>query len=186
MGRERLEGYNSDLANEVYKRLKQLSFLCNKIRLYQTYIMKIMPKAFASFTDARNARISRVHPTTASTKDFDVYTKLFFEMELFAESFYFVAWRIHSILRHKKDNLLPHLNSFEAKGVRDVRNSLIEHPEDSKIFMQSFACDSERGPVFKNARPEGDPYEISDQGLWPNANEFKRNLEKLLVAALGK
>ena len=50
--------------------------------------------------------------------------------------------------------------------------------------MQSFSCGSDEGPVLKNARPAGDPYEISDKGLWVNAKEFRDNLEKLLRQAV--
>ena len=105
-------------------------------------------------------------------------------MELFTESFYFVAWRIYSIFKHKRTNTLPYLNTFEAKGVRDVRNKLIQHPEGGQIFTQSFMCGGDEGPVLKNARPAGQQYKISDKGLWLNAKEFRDNLEKLLRKAL--
>ena len=163
MGRERPEGYNLDLANEVCRRLKQLSFLCERIDSYEK------------------------HFALVSIKDLQTYENVLFKLELYAECFYFVTWRICSILQHKTHNILAYLNTFEAKGVCDVRNQLIEHPEkESQIFMQSFMCGGDEGPVLKNARPVGDEFQIRDKGLWVNAGEFKDNLEKLLRAALEK
>ncbi len=186
MDREKPDGYNSSLAHEVSRRLKQLSFLCNKIRLYEKRFDKIGLTEFGiSSADIAKAKMTGVPVTSAfSRKDFDAFTNLLFEIELFAESFYFVAWRICSIFKHKRTNTLPYLNTFEAKGIRDVRNSLIEHPEDSQIFRQSFMCGGDQGPVLKNARSAGDPYEICDKGLWVNAKEFRDNLEKLLRQAV--
>ena len=186
MDREKPEGYNSSLAIEVSRRLKQLSFLCNKIRLYEKRFDKIVPKAFGISSDnIVNARMAEPPITSAfSRKYFDVYTNLLFEMEFFVESFYFIAWRMCSIFKHKRTDTLPHLNTFEAKGVRDVRNKLIQHPEGSQIFTQSFMCGGDQGPVLKNARPTGDLHEISDKGLWLNAKEFRDKLEKLLRQAV--
>ena len=186
MNRKRPKRYNAHLGHEVHRRLKQLSFLCKNIRSYETRIDKIIPRALGiSSADMMKAKITGVAPLAAhSPKDIAVFGTLLFELELFVESFYLLAWRIRSILRHKKKYILPHLNTFEARGIRDVRNSLIEHPEDSQIFMQSFSCGGDRGPVLKNGRPAGDPWKIYDKGLWVNAKEFRDNLEKLLRKAL--
>ena len=186
MNREKPAGYNSSLASEVAKRLKQLSFLCNKIHSYEKRIDKIVPLG----PDISLAELTRVKTTGAPlqakllTKDFDAPRTFLFEFGLFVESFYFVAWKICSIVKHKRTNTLPYLNTFEAIGIRNVRNCLIEHPEKEQVFMQSFMCGGDKGPVLKNARPASNSCKISDKGLWVNAEEFKNELEKVLRQAV--
>jgi len=187
MDKEKPKGYNVYLAREVCKRLKQLSFLYEKIRLYESRVMKSAPKAFG--LSSNNITADDIN-TIVSTRrvplseDFRPYQALLFEMEVFVEAFYFFAWRTYYIIRNKSCPL-PHLNRFKAEGILNVRNHLIEHPEkQSQILTQSFMCGGDEGPVLKNARPDGDTFEIQDQGLWANAEEFKTNLEKLLREAL--
>jgi hypothetical protein len=75
----------------------------------------------------------------------------FREVRLFTEAFYFFAWRLVEILTSKA---FP-FNGFtklkqNVKGIQNVRNHLIEHPEKgSKNFRQSFGITSD-GPVLKN------------------------------------
>ena len=47
-----------------------------------------------------------------------------FEMETLVEAFYYFAFRLRQVIQQ-----LPDLNNFECKGVRNVRNKLLEHPE---------------------------------------------------------
>src|SRR5205823_9887311 len=76
------------------------------------------------------------------------------EMEMHAESFYDFAFRARNVLRS-----LPGLESFEAVGVRNVRNKLLQHPEgkDSRVLGQGFAFRAEVGPAMRAIRSTDDP-----------------------------
>src|SRR5437763_16327284 len=52
---------------------------------------------------------------------------LMFEIQLYAECFYYLAGHARSIVLG-----MPKLQSFEASSVRDVRNHLIEHPRRAR------------------------------------------------------
>ena len=71
----------------------------------------------------------------------------------------------------------------KAKGINTVRNQLLVHPEKVQILMPSYSWGND-GPIFKNARPVGQPFEIMDSGLWINAKEFKNDFEELLQKAI--
>jgi hypothetical protein len=67
------------------------------------------------------------------------------EIELPSESFYYFAWRFREILYN---NLPGFTKRFDPKGVRAVRNDLLEHP---KHTIPSFVYGAQRpfGPVLK-------------------------------------
>ena len=66
-------------------------------------------------------------------------------MELLTESFCYLAHRTKKIIQNNNDLYsFEGLKSFESKGVRDVRNQLIEHPEKlnhSALEVQRFSVD---------------------------------------------
>jgi hypothetical protein len=103
------------------------------------------------------------------------------EVQLFTETFYFVAWRIIAAVRHAPPAMFPPSGAnLQAVGVRDVRNRLIEHPEKpgGGIFKQEVVITSD-GPVLKpvaivvRASGRSDPaVEGVDHALYVNAREF--------------
>jgi hypothetical protein len=101
---------------------------------------------------------------------------LMFEIRVLVECFYYFAARARHIIRG-----MPELNSFEAAGVRDVRNHLIEHPErrGSQILSRSFAFGGPNGPIVKPIRDTSETAH-PDAGLYANAHEFAVNLETAL------
>jgi hypothetical protein len=109
------------------------------------------------------------------------------ELRVLTEGFYYCAARARAVARNTKFPL-PGLASFECKGVRDVRNKLLEHPEgsDSQVFVVSFGRGGSDGPVIKPLRPVGQENIFPDAGLFRNAEEFKVNLERLLMRALAE
>lgn len=166
------DSYPSLWVHEVSKRLKQLSFLCDRIAAYEKKILKL--SMTVTFTNIRDERFSE-------------YANLLFEAEIFVESFYFVAFRVRETLirRHSGAYLFPDLKGFEATGVRDVRNHLLEHPEKhGGVLPQCFGLGGHEGPKLKSALRDGDTPDSFDGGLWKNADEFSRNLEELLREAL--
>lgn len=167
MIKQRREDYNSNLSNEVYHRLRQLSFICEKVYHYG----QIVTNPEVSLSKSAKEEVIELG-------------ELFDEGIVYAEAFYFFAWRIMLIASHPT-NPLPGLKALKkkAEGVRTVRNSLLVHPERDNILLLSFSWGSE-GPMLKTARPTGDTFEITDRGFWVNAHEFKDSLEELLRKAI--
>ena len=165
MIKEKVNGYNSNLSNEVHIRLWQLSFICEKVLHYEE-IVTIPP---------------------SSKKDLCEQTRLFDECIVFVEAFYFFAWRIITITDHYTKPL-PGIRGLKdkAKGVVLIRNNFIEHPENTeeKIFMLSYGWGAGKGPQLKVARSPGQTFEKKDCGFWINAQEFKEGFEELLKKAI--
>jgi hypothetical protein len=113
------------------------------------------------------------------------------EMGLFTEMFYFVAWRMVEVLNGRGPYGLPGVR-VKAHGVRNVRNHLLEHPENhGQNFAQRLVVTSE-GPVLKSmaaivrhstGRVEPDDDSV-DRGLYANARELHGELAYTLGAAL--
>ena len=72
------KGYNSNLSNEVHLRLRQLSFICEKLLHYEQIVLR----------------------PESSKKERCKQTRLFDEGIVFAEAFYFIAWRIITTTNH--------------------------------------------------------------------------------------
>ena len=105
-----------------------------------------------------------------------------FEMETLVEAFYYFAFRLRQVIQQ-----LPDLNNFECKGVRNVRNKLLEHPEgaDSGVIHGSFGFgDPETGPVLKLIRFPLENSHWQDAGLWVNAKELAQELTEQINAAV--
>jgi len=162
MIKEKPKGYNSNLSNEVHHRLWQLSFIYEKLQHYGQIVTR----------------------QTSGIEEKHKLTRFLDEGMVFAEAFYFFAWRI-MLITHHGTNQLPGLKGLKdkAEGVRTVRNDLIVHPEREGIIMPSFSWGN-NGPTLKVARPAGQTFEIRDNGLWINAQEFKDSLEELLQKAI--
>ena len=109
------------------------------------------------------------------------------ESELFilTEWFYHTAWRLREIA-HPKVCALPSLCGFEAIGVRDVRNQILQHPErfDLNRQSQSTGVSDDAGPILGNAFWEPPAKPFNDRGLYYNALEFAMNLTDRLNAAI--
>jgi hypothetical protein len=93
--------------------------------------------------------------------------------------FYFVAWRLCEIVNAPSVRAFPKMRKLNAKGIRDVRNLLIEHPEDGKPcanFSQTLVV-TDHGPILKTTefRVSGVTQRSSatstslDRGLYINA-----------------
>ncbi|WP_428492630.1 hypothetical protein [Rhodopila sp.] len=102
-------------------------------------------------------------------------------LQFFTEAFYCFAARTRFIIRQ-----LPKLENFEATGVRNVRNHLLEHPEgkSSGVLITSFGYGGRNGPVVKGLRYDHQVDLWPDPGLFVNAVEFAESLKNRLVLAL--
>lgn len=116
-------------------------------------------------------------------------------MRLFTEAFYFFAWRLVEALTPRGKLTFPGIKEPNARGVRIVRNLLIQHPEKPKHggnFRQHLTI-TDAGPVLKSsvmvirtATGRIDPnHDSLDRGLFANAQELHgellKNLQNLLA-----
>ncbi|MET4843680.1 hypothetical protein [Bradyrhizobium japonicum] len=90
-------------------------------------------------------------------------------VELLTEAFYWIGHRASSAIKH-----LPGLKSFEAVGVRDVRNRMLEHVDrPSGIKWDGFGLGGPNGPTLATI-PHG-----KDKGLFVNAEEFFAEVQRV-------
>jgi hypothetical protein len=106
-----------------------------------------------------------------------------FEMKLSTEAFYYFAARFIKVLK-----CFTQFKNFDAPGVRNVRNRLLEHSENAGgVTQQDWGTDPKTGPALKSAapRPPGKENVPKDAGLFINADELRdrlhRRLEQLLT-----
>jgi hypothetical protein len=98
------------------------------------------------------------------------------------ESFYWQCGRFRKLAKE-----LDGLAGFEAPGVRDVRNHLIEHPEgkSSRLLIATFSWDADSGPKIKAVgRPHDASQHFLDAGLFLNASRFYEELSDRIAKAL--
>lgn len=116
------------------------------------------------------------------------------EVHLFTEMFYLVAWRLMEVLNRKGPLAFPNLRKIDSRGIREVRNHLIQHPEGRKQspdYRQSLVL-TDAGPVLKTSEIWIDfttgrtrPVKESlDRGLYVHAKEFYCDLEACLTHSL--
>lgn len=105
------------------------------------------------------------------------------ELWMYVECFYYLAFRTRNVIRS-----LPDLRSFDCTGIRNVRNQLLEHPENSRsrMFTESFSWGKASGPVIKARRKEKEVRIFPDVGLYENYLEFQENFNKLLKKIVPK
>ncbi|HUD07164.1 MAG TPA: hypothetical protein VMR34_04720 [Candidatus Saccharimonadales bacterium] len=73
---------------------------------------------------------------------------------------------------------LPGLKKLDSAPVRNVRNKLLEHPEDSDsgVLMNSFGYSKNNGPVVKAMRSSDKADVFLDKGLVPNTKALLDDL----------
>lgn len=186
---KRVQGFSAPLGCEVRERLQQMDWLLGQIRPREDELNAITTEAGARLKE----HVGRVKAEGLSYEDTPMPPEsqmsrdegyrsiaLMFEIQLHVECFYYFAARARSIIRG-----MPQLKSFEAAGVRNVRNHLIEHPEGrtSQVLSRSFGFGGANGPVVKALR-ESTETAHPDAGLFANAQEFADNLAGTLVSAM--
>jgi hypothetical protein len=168
--KENLNSYPSRWVHEIEKRLQQMSFSCNKASEYGEKILTLVKNNGLDLKLCLNE-----------------YSTLLFEAEYYVETFYLIAFRVREILKKKNNGkyLFHELKTFESKGVCNVRNHFIEHPEKhGGVLPQSFGIGSDVGPILKSVFTKNDQPQSMDKGMWLNIREFKTNFEKVLLKAL--
>lgn len=98
-----------------------------------------------------------------------------YELEAHGEAFYYFAWRLCGVLRRVNG-----FGGFEAAGVREVRNALIEHPEKRRgVLNCSFVFDCSEGLILKPWGGGSD--RVHDRGLYANAKDLAEELSVRLA-----
>lgn len=174
---------------EVRQRLEQADLLLRKAKESERTASAAIKRSQEAFKEYVESATIKEFTTTEAPRDVavtpeehQVWNDASLELLTFTEAFYYFAHRVRQIFRKE---LIPGLKRFEAEGVRNVRNHLMEHPEskDGVEAPHSWGWGKEHGPVLKAVRPVGD-MRFSDPGLYVNAQELADNLEAALQRAL--
>jgi hypothetical protein len=190
--------FNGDLVIELHERLRQLDFILYRVRVLEPAAGFAQNRAH-SILIAHAEQLKRrgmdfrddPYPrglNSLTRKEFEASSAARFELKLLTEAFYYFAERVRSILKKDKRARpkIPGLEAFDCEGVRNVRNHLLEHPEGatSQIWSPSFGFGGSSGPCLKPSRSESTAGRLLDQGLYANAEEFRRNLDAVLRRAI--
>jgi hypothetical protein len=83
--------------------------------------------------------------------------------------------------------MFAHLRRVKAPGIRNVRNHLLQYPEnaDSGAVEQNWSFGGSNGPVIKPHAQLPRATTYKDPGLFVNAREFRDNIDAALRDAIG-
>jgi len=189
-------GFHRNLAAEFRERLQQLDWLLAQVRKLDSRADQALERPSQAFKE-HVERIQRegldyeAEPVPEDVRmspgEARALSDAEFQLKLYTEAFYYLAGRARAIARHQ-ERPLPGLQGFEAEGVRNVRNHLIEHPEsrDSRVFIASWGRGGPQGPVLKSIRYSGQEATWPDRGLYRNAVEFRDRLTAALEGAIAR
>ena len=155
-----------DLAEEAAVRVEQLNFLLKSV-------LALMPSMMPS-------------PQLGDAEAYKIHYQAWFLMELYTESFYYIAHRLQTICEDEH-SCLPHLEGYQAvEEVQIVRNQLLEHPEGrhSGVTERRWTIRSDVGPVVKDSRRPGQPTAHRDTGLYPTSEKLRVGLFDVFTGAL--
>lgn len=172
-------GKFNDLGCEAGKRLNQMIWVVTEIGRYLEIERRAQKPIQQLGARAQSGQISPDEwraemQSTVMTETMRTMPRIGEPLEILTEAFYWIAFRARRVIR-----LLPEMGSFEAEGVRNTRNKLIEHSDakDSGVVISSFAWGAPQGPVLKAIR-YSDQFDVwPDQGLFRNALEFAAALK---------
>jgi len=106
------------------------------------------------------------------------------EVRVLLEAFYYSAHRVRDVLRDGRRELTG-IGTFEAVGVRNARNHLVEHPHKvNGVLLFSLATGGPVGPQLRPLRWSMDAPGTQDPGLHANAAEFESTFNSALRAGL--
>jgi hypothetical protein len=155
------------LLQEVRARLRQLQWLHARLLQLERELQEEDLKTFPEHQ--RPEWLKQVfHEESGKKSDPSIMAENPFqridELRVLLEAFYYSAHRVRDILRDH-DSDLPGVTGFEAKGVRDARNHLVEHPGRKKgILVYTTACGGPVGPQLRPLRWSLDPPGTQDHG----------------------
>jgi hypothetical protein len=172
-------GINAPFLTESLLRLSQLHWLCKRIEGVEDLALSGIQEATTS------DNMDAIHPSVL-------------ELQTLTEAFYYIAWRLIALL-DRTDSPVNDLRGLRSKcrGIRIVRNKLLEHPEsrDSRVHLPSIMFGTSRGPQLKfiaeiqtgddgNLKCRTNSTELFDNGLWANASELKAAIDEKLGSSI--
>jgi len=194
-----------DLSAEVRERLTQLDLVLEHLsravalvavdpertKRDAEWFRKAQPRlARGEITEEEFAAgLSRTSRTPEESRG---YVHAWNEVRLFTEIFYFVAWRLREVLNNREPEAFRNLRRIKARGIRDVRNLLIQHPEHGRPMpnYRQWLVVTDDGPVLKSSEVLVRAGSVSatdesvDRGLYVNANELQHEIETCFEDAL--
>lgn len=174
-------GGDVDVSKEIVLRLRQLKWLYERIRTIEAAYIAEYERKNGPLQPRENVVLVFLSPGVPSGTDSPFQPQE--ELRLLGEAFYNSAHRILVILK-KCRKVLPGTKSIPARGVRVVRNNLIEHADGKGGHpCYTFSVSNAAGLRLRTAsRPEDDKAQL-DQGIHINAREFASQLEKVFETA---
>jgi hypothetical protein len=156
------------LMREIRDRMPQLDYLFKNTIKFERFSIENTNLMAASYREHKD-------------KEAEIFTWNSFaggsKAELYAEAYYMFAFRVFDITRdiNKRlfgtDSICP-----QPKGIRDVRNHLIIHPENRPlpIISRSFKMVAAEGVgvILKPNRLDGEASDFFDLGVHANSCEF--------------
>lgn len=182
----------SSLLDEGTQRLQQINMLLEKTIILEASIGVAALLMIPNNEDNDTTRVELSVPEILKSKKAlhiisdKTFGELLLEFTTTVESIYYFAWRFVKICH--SENL--GLRNFNPKGIREVRNKLIEHPNIDTDLTRNFNITHQRGyslrttmiEDFQSTEMKG---KVIDKGLKVNIEEFISELEHLLNLRLG-
>jgi hypothetical protein len=158
MDKAQVPGWDAGLAVEAQRRLKQLDWFLLEVQVREVELAR------TRIDDRR-------------------YAQIIDEIHTLTEAFYYFAFRTMRMFEQLPGAPdLPSMKGFDAPGVRNVRNWLVEHPA---VPSRGFQMGAEIGPVL-GLHFDQDPVQHQDAGLYVNAMEFRERLMARLLPYLAR
>lgn len=176
-----VEKYNSSQAGEATHRLEKMQVILEwlaEIDRPPRWKSRIEELSLQGKSEDEIVReMESVKPTEAEAREEHT---LSIRAWTLVESLYYNGARALKILAK-----VPGLSRLRADGVRNVRNKLIEHPNerDSQVYELSFLSGGPAGYILKGFRSEERKDVFPDTGHLRNLEEFIANLEATLDRA---
>lgn len=180
-------GAYASILDEAHLRLRQLEYLLHGIHALVEERFRLterplkIEKLLRGFAEALNEEPpSPPEPRNMWTsEELARRADLAFEAELFADSFYRIAWRLREIVQR-----LPGLKKFDAEGIRTVRNHILEHPEKHLRTTpgRDLMLSRREGVILRPETANAEGVSL-DTGLISNATQLRDQLASALQRA---
>lgn len=178
------ESGDVEVASEVVLRLRQLHWLYDRIHKLETTLLADFERVHGPAKSGETVLLAFLNRHIPNEADVPFQPQE--ELRLFGESFYHCAHRILVIL-DQCQYLLPGLKPIEARGIRRVRNNLIEHAnKQGGHAYYSFSVSNAAGLRLRTISRAEDPDAHLDEGIHANARELVAQLEKVFESMSGR
>lgn len=177
------------LIGEARARLRDLDYIYVRILTIEegmAQLMGVVPRNLRSSIESKTIQVELGPPLQPEHRTTPQGFTSDDELRTLLEHFYWSAARLRDLIRDSARDL-PYVSGFEATGVRDVRNHLVEHPTGKRgVPVYSFAFGGPVGPQLKPVRLSSDEPGTLDEGLQRNASQLAGSLERVFALAISR